>query len=640
MEGSIHRGCDFIFDFNCFTCQENDRNTEAGFYCEECSKFYCSKCVEYHNYLYKKHAILNKENISLWPKTDVVEQDKCKEHQKEKLTIFCEDHSELICHVCHVHNHQKCSHLVLISDKVKQLHQKGYFTQLSATIDTQHQQLIRKKDDLEENIKSLEKSYKTILEEINALRKTINDSLDQLEKYTKKELDTFLVTMRTSIQTDIENCTQSIKNITCLHEDLMKTKDKGEALSFIKYRKCIDQSLMVESVLLDMTTKTEMTLTFKPAEVVQQTLSTLSGLGQILRTVEQSHPAKRTTQNTDSRQNKPKETSRSDSGNQTTTGLKINKSYPESRTSRSYSPGNQTSDLTKSGQVSNLVSSSSQQPVQVHQPGAVSKPDQIIKVKSSKKYNVKIKGYTNICYITGICETASGALLITDYFNKSVKLLDQTYKVVAHFDLPSTPRSMCSIDSSLVAVTVYNKEVHFIRVTNDQLIKDRILKLQHDCFSIAHQHGNLYIPDGSALYLYNLDGKLVREVYKDTSSENKVNSCAVSPDGDRIYVTHYKQLVTLSRDGTVISTLTVPDLSSPIVELPGLHVTDSGQVLVCGYYSGTIVQVDKDGRKILAEVVTKNDGVFRPMSVYYSGRTDSIIVGMGGQTDIRVFKAQ
>ncbi|XP_052247306.1 E3 ubiquitin-protein ligase TRIM56-like isoform X1 [Dreissena polymorpha] len=637
MESSIYRGSESFFDFSCFTCQENDRNTEAGFYCEECSKFYCSKCVEYHNYLYKKHAILSKENISLWPDTDVVEQDKCKEHRKEKLTIFCEDHSELICHVCQFHNHQKCSHLVLISDKVRQLHQKGDFKQLSATIHAQHQQLIHEKDDLEENIKSLEKSYTTLLEEINALRKTINDSLDQLEKYTKKELDTFLVTMRTSIRTDIENCTKSITNITYHHDDFLKIKDKSEALSFIKYRKCIDQSLKVESVLQEMTTKTDMTLTFKPDKTIQQTLSTLSGLGQILRTVEQSHPAKRTTQNTDNRQNKPKETSQSDPGHQTTSGFKVNKSHPESRTSRSSSPGNGTSDLTKSGQVSDPVSSSSDQLVQGHQPGAVNRSDQIIKVKSSKKYSVKIQGDKSKCTIRGICETASGELLISDWNNRKVMLMDQTYKVVSHCDLPWVPCSMCSIDSSLVAVSnQYGKEVHFIRVINSQLIQDRILKFQHDCLGIAHQHGNLYITDGSALYLYTLDGRLVREVYKDTSSINTVMSCAVSPDGDRIYVINKRsdQLVTLSRDGTVISTLTVPGLDP----LPGLHVTDSEHVLVCGSWSNKIVQVDKDGRQILAEVVTNNDGVTLPMSVYYSKNTGSIIVGMDGD-DIIVFKA-
>ncbi|KAH3720305.1 hypothetical protein DPMN_063201 [Dreissena polymorpha] len=330
--------------------------------------------------------------------------------------------------------------------------------------------------------------------------------------------------MRTSIQTDIENCTQSIKNITCLHEDLLKIKDKSEALSFIKYRKCLDQSLKLESVLQEITTKTEMTLTFKPDTTIQQTLSTLSGLGQILSTARQSQPFKRTTQNTDSRQNKPKDTSQSDPGHQTTSGFKVNKSHPESRTSRSSSPGNGTSDLTKSGQVFDPVSSSSHKLVQGNQPGPVNRSDQIIKVKSSKKYSVKIEGYKYACWISGICETASGELLLTDWMNKKVKLLDQTYKVVAHYDLPRPPRSMCSIDSSLMAVTVQNTEVHFIRVTNGQLIKDRILNLQHQCNGIAHQNGNLYITDGSALYLYTLDARLVREMYKDTSSNNTGNN--------------------------------------------------------------------------------------------------------------------
>ncbi|KAH3720084.1 hypothetical protein DPMN_062977 [Dreissena polymorpha] len=118
-------------------------------------------------------------------------------------------------------------------------------------------------------------------------------------------------------------------------------------------------------------------------------------------------------------------------------------------------------------------------------------------------------------------------------------------------------------------------------------------------------------------------------------------SCAVSPDGDRIYVINNdsNQLVTLSRDGTVISALTVSALGSPTA-LPGLHVTDSGQVLVCGYWSDKIFQVDKDGRQILAEVVTNNYGVTRPMSVYCSKNTGSIIVGMWDNNDIIVFKAE
>ncbi|KAH3848910.1 hypothetical protein DPMN_091294 [Dreissena polymorpha] len=88
--------------------------------------------------------------------------------------------------------------------------------------------------------------------------------------------------MRTSIQTDIENCNQSIKNITGLKEVWLRRKDKSKALKFIKYRKCRDQTLKTEAVLQSMTTKNEMTLTFNPDTTIKQTLSILSGLGQIL----------------------------------------------------------------------------------------------------------------------------------------------------------------------------------------------------------------------------------------------------------------------------------------------------------------------------------------------------------------------
>ena len=53
--------------------------------------------------------------------------------------------------------------------------------------------------------------------------------------------------------------------------------------------------------------------------------------------------------------------------------------------------------------------------------------------------------------------------------------------------------------------------------TNGQLIKDRILELEHNCVGIAHNQGNLYIIDGKALYHYTVDGRLVSKMYGDTS---------------------------------------------------------------------------------------------------------------------------
>ncbi|KAH3707892.1 hypothetical protein DPMN_067311 [Dreissena polymorpha] len=90
----------------------------------------------------------------------------------------------------------------------------------------------------------------------------------------------------------------------------------------------------------------------------------------------------------------------------------------------------------------------------------------------------------------------------------------------------------------------------------------------------------------------------------------------------QIYVANWdsNQLVTLSRDGTVISRFTDPILNEGCGDVrPGLHVTDSGQVLVCGGRSHTIIQR-------LAEVITRKDDVFYP--------------GCDGLTDRHTHRAQ
>ncbi|KAH3813156.1 hypothetical protein DPMN_141607 [Dreissena polymorpha] len=137
------------------------------------------------------------------------------------------------------------------------------------------------------------------------------------------------------------------------------------------------------------------------------------------------------------------------------------------------------------------------------------------------RYRVTIGDDQHICYIRCICETASGELLIGDRKNNNVQLLNQTYKMVAYCYLPIRPSAMCSIDSSLVAVSnECTNELHFIRVNNgNSLIKDRIMKLQHKCWGITHHQGNLYITDGIALYHYTVDGRLLSTIYQDTSDK-------------------------------------------------------------------------------------------------------------------------
>ncbi|KAH3733229.1 hypothetical protein DPMN_039654 [Dreissena polymorpha] len=102
-----------------------------------------------------------------------------------------------------------------------------------------------------------------------------------------------------------------------------------------------------------------------------------------------------------------------------------------------------------------------------------------------------------------------------------------------------------------------------------------------------------------------------------------IERCAVSPTGDRLYITSWDKLLTLARDGTVLAIFRDQFMAL----LSGLHVTPAGQVLVCGCQSFTILQVDWEGKSKLATLATCMDEVWWPWSVCYSSTTSSIIVG-------------
>ncbi|XP_052253921.1 uncharacterized protein LOC127860121 isoform X1 [Dreissena polymorpha] len=255
-------------------------------------------------------------------------------------------------------------------------------------------------------------------------------------------------------------------------------------------------------------------------------------------------------------------------------------------------------------------------------------------VQRKSEYTVRIQSdFYQDFQIIGICSLPSGQVIVADFRNKKVKLLDQHYNMIRHCDVSGNPQDICQITSSEVAVT-FNKNVQFISVSNGQLVNGRKFSVQHYVKGIAHLKGELYITSGTALYHYTLTGSFVKKLYEDAGDSVRVFKCSVSPAGDRIYVTNHRQhkLLTLATDGTLISTFTDPELQNPL----GLQVTPAGQVLVCGYSSHTVIQVDGEGKKKLATLASRKDGLSQPASVCYNTNTNQIIVGLTNNSKIIV----
>ncbi|KAH3791875.1 hypothetical protein DPMN_145366 [Dreissena polymorpha] len=266
-------------------------------------------------------------------------------------------------------------------------------------------------------------------------------------------------------------------------------------------------------------------------------------------------------------------------------------------------------------------------------------PDTVLTVKRKSQSNIKIpKDSSDNCNIRGICSLPSGQVIVADSNNTRVKMFDKYYNLSSLCDVSGFPWDICLISSSEVAVTLDSDGVQFMSVSNGQLANGRKLQLPHNAVGIAHHHGALYITSNSALYHYTLNGTLVKKLYEDGGGYLTVYKCAVSPAVERIYVTNFSQhtLITLATDGTLISTFTDPELRNP----EGVCVTTSGQVIVCGCVSHTVIQVDHEGRKKQATLLAKKDGMTSPLSISYNTYINHIIVGLAHDNYINLIELE
>ena len=68
---------------------------DAVYYCQECKKYFCNKCQNFHFEMFTEHKPIKLNQL------DEVFIDKCKEdNHNDKLEFFCTDHNILCCARC------------------------------------------------------------------------------------------------------------------------------------------------------------------------------------------------------------------------------------------------------------------------------------------------------------------------------------------------------------------------------------------------------------------------------------------------------------------------------------------------------------------------------------------------------------
>ena len=134
---------------------------DAISFCPDCKKYFCNKCLKYHD------DIENHKAINLNQKDEIF-VDKCKEeNHPNKLEFYCKDHNILCCLAC--------------TSKFKE---KGYGQHYDCNVKHLDDIKDEKRNKLKENINNLEELNNKIDESINKLKEIfeqINKNKDDLK---------------------------------------------------------------------------------------------------------------------------------------------------------------------------------------------------------------------------------------------------------------------------------------------------------------------------------------------------------------------------------------------------------------------------------------------------------------------------
>jgi hypothetical protein len=208
------------------------------------------------------------------------------------------------------------------------------------------------------------------------------------------------------------------------------------------------------------------------------------------------------------------------------------------------------------------------------------------------------------CYITGMTLLTPDLLIITDYNNKAVKMVDTSSQSVSdQLQLVGEPSDITTVTSTELAVTLPIKHtIQFISISSNKLIKMHTVKVDGKCHGISCYQGKLVVSfsDPTKLQTFDMTGTIMTTI--DGKKNFKV-PYYITCNRSSIYISdcHMKTVTRLNWQGDVFGSYS--GISFPM----GMSLSDDGTVFVCDWGRNVIEEISGDcstGELVLQDLKT------------------------------------
>ncbi|XP_053389774.1 uncharacterized protein LOC123566619 [Mercenaria mercenaria] len=195
------------------------------------------------------------------------------------------------------------------------------------------------------------------------------------------------------------------------------------------------------------------------------------------------------------------------------------------------------------------------------------------------------------CHITGMIVLTPDLIIITDWNNKAVKMVDTcSQSVTDQLQLDTGPSNVTSITSTELAVTLPLKQnIQFISVSSNELNKKQTMKVDGKCHGIRCCQGKLVVSfvKPAKLQILDINGTMLT-----TARGGNIFSWPVyvTTNTNSIYVSDWKMktFARINWQGEVIGSY------GGMAEPCGITLSNDGTVFVCDRQRNVIEEIAGD----------------------------------------------
>ena len=595
---------DKSFPIDCDPCDYNQISKKAAAYCQECEEYLCEPCKTAHEKLKltRSHKLLSGELMP--PKRSarkgaVLDTVLCS-CMKNEVAIYCKEHCSLVCVNCGALHHRRCQ-----TRDIGGISKDFDVDSTEETVDNWNElneTITSLAESREKELSNLSLEAKDCRDRAKQFREELRIKLESMEAKTLSEIDILETQETNTINQQLDTCKAAQKSLDTDRRNLILAKERNDRHSIFVFNIQLSQSVKSLTTITEGITK----------EVYQPHISF------------ECNPAITIT------------------GDQDLGTVKCHSTMtPEQIGKRELValPSLSSWCLESVLWLFLAVSWVCLQFVFVVLPDH---PHILflneMSVTSRNQVNIKVQSDAYNADISGSAFLPSGQLILCDWYNKKLKLLDENLQMKESIDVPGAPWDVAPVNQHQVIVTFpFEHYVQFIQVT-PSLALGHTVDLGMECRGVTVSRESIYISFSESgegkIGIYDLTGKKKRIIDPYNGKDGKVLIIyplyiAVSND-EKIYVSGGSSTPTvycLESTGNVLYTV-----SNPLFKAcRGISVDDNENLLVCDRNRNKVFLITKDGKEV-REFLTEKDGLSFPDTVSFRRSDGTLVVGHGPHT--------